>query len=138
MSQFPGHYYLHTNGDLIYKPLLSTSQADLVESPFVRKFWYIDGGDRKVAWTIALEALASGVDLPRVNALAKKWGLTAEDLVAYLPEVPKPTPLQRDGLYLFFEKVLEIDSDDWLDWLEATPKGEKPDFSSMPRREGDA
>ncbi len=138
MNQFPGHYYLHENGNLIYKPLFTTSQADLVESPCVKKFWYIEKGDRKVAWTIVIEALASGADLPRIKALANLWGLTAEDLCTYIPKVSKPTPLQQEGLPLFIENVLGVDPDTWLDWLGATPKGERPDFSSMPRSEEDA
>lgn len=142
MSQFPGHFYLHKNGDLIYKPLFTTSVADLNESPFVKKFWRIEEGDekegREVAWTIVLEALASGALLSRIKVLAEKWGLTAEDLCIYLPRVSKPTPLQQDGLYLFIEKVLGVDPDTWLDWLEKTPNGEGPDFSTIPKAEDEA
>ena len=52
-----GWYYLHTNGELIYKP--AASDPDF-SSPFVRKHWAFDVSDRKDAWTVLLEALAFG------------------------------------------------------------------------------
>jgi len=39
-----GYYYLHTNGNIIYKPpavMIGTTESDYFDSPFVVRYWYI-------------------------------------------------------------------------------------------------
>ena len=68
-----GYYYLHTNGDLIYK----RTQPEL-DSDFVVRVWAF-APDREIAWIILSEALALGANRTRVYELALKWGVDDED-----------------------------------------------------------
>jgi hypothetical protein len=93
-----GYYYLHTNGDLIYKRELGDTAADLRESDFVRGFWPCDPEDRAMAWNSLVEALASGADKPRIIELAKKWGCNDEDAGNYATyALDKAVLLSEDG-----------------------------------------
>lgn len=75
------YYYLHTNGDLIYK--VNYNPCDLRESDFVRAFWLVDPMDRENAWSILVEALSFGANKERVFELAKKWKCDNDDAVIY-------------------------------------------------------
>jgi len=74
MENDGGWYYLHTNGDLIWKKFMPED-----DSPFVVKIWKVVPEDRAVAWLICIEALALGARRARIDELAAKWGLTDED-----------------------------------------------------------
>lgn len=78
-----GWYYLHTNGDLIYKRELGGTAADIRESDFAKALWPIDPTDRKGAWDILVESLASGADKSRVQQLALKWNCNDKDAQHY-------------------------------------------------------
>ena len=78
-----GWYYLHENGDLIYKRDLDGTAADIRESPFARALWPFDPEEREGAWAILIEASALGVNRSRVQELAVKWGCTDEDAQVY-------------------------------------------------------
>lgn len=80
-----GHYYLHTNGELIHK--LHADVGDFRESDFVRAFWPVDTSDREGAWSLLVEALAAGAKTERVLELAKKWGCTSSDANIYAQRV---------------------------------------------------
>jgi len=67
-----GYYYLHENGQLIYKPG-TDCVADLRESDLVRMLWPMDPGDRMGAWRIVIEATALDANKERVSELAAKW-----------------------------------------------------------------
>ncbi|WP_330983650.1 MULTISPECIES: hypothetical protein [Enterobacterales] len=67
-----GWYYLHENGDLIYKPG-SDSITDIRDSDFARCSWSVDVTDRRAAWEMLVEASALGARESRVNELAEKW-----------------------------------------------------------------
>lgn len=93
-----GWYYLHTNGELIYKGAAYTSIADFRESDLVRAFWPCDPEDRETGWRIVVESLAAGANPERVRELAEEWGCTDEDAEQYA---------DRLGLRLF------MDGDQW-------------------------
>lgn len=79
-----GFYYLHTNGDLIWKQNTDSGQeADFRESDFVVNYWPIDLKSRECYWTFLVEALASGANKERVFELAVKNGCTEEDAQHY-------------------------------------------------------
>lgn len=78
-----GYYYLHENGQMIYKPYDDGRVADFRESPFVRAFWPVDPQRRETAWQILVEALAAGANPQGVTALASKWGCTDVDAAVY-------------------------------------------------------
>lgn len=122
-----GYYYLHTNGDLIYKH----QEPEMESGGFVRKVWHINTTDRASAWTILLEALAMEADITRIKELANKWNCDARDLPNYLART-KGTDLQRKGLRMFLSSIIGVDPDAWFDWLAATPKGNAPNFAIMP------
>lgn len=82
-----GWYYLHTNGDLIYKGAAYTSRADFHESSFVRAYWPFTPDDRENAWTILVEALAAGARPARVLELAETWGCDDGDGLVYASRV---------------------------------------------------
>ncbi len=74
------YYYLHKNGDLIFKNYCDS--ADLMESDLVKMFWRWQN-DRETAWTILVEALSLGANIIRIKELAMKWGCNDEDAVKY-------------------------------------------------------
>ena len=82
-----GWYYLHTNGDLIFKQNLSGTPADLRESDSVVTLWPIDTDDRENAWRILIEALSCGAKLDRVKTLANKWHCGNDDGQIYADRI---------------------------------------------------
>lgn len=90
-----GWYYLHENGELIYKRELGGTAADIRESDFARGMWPIDPTDREGAWTILVEGLAAGAKAERIKELANKWKCTDEDGLIYADRVG--AKVQRDG-----------------------------------------
>ena len=93
-----GFYYLHTNGNLIFKHNLPGTVADLRESDFAVMLWPLDTEDRESAWQILVEGLACGADLARVQELAVKWHCDNDDAQVYADRV---------GV------LLSIDGDQW-------------------------
>lgn len=69
-----GYYYLHTNGDLIFKRFEPER-----DSPFVRRVWRVAIDDRGTAWLLLIEALALGANRVRIDELAQKWGVNDND-----------------------------------------------------------
>jgi len=78
-----GWYYLHTNGDLIYKRELGGTAADIRESSFARGLWPFDPTNRECAWTILVEAGAAGARQARIKELAVKWQCDDKDAIIY-------------------------------------------------------
>lgn len=105
-----GYYYLHTNGDLIYKPASYT--AEDFNSDFVTKYWPMDKTDRVSAWVIILEALALGARIERVRELANKWELTYEDSIEMLKRVT-PTKLMKKGMDIFIHNIFGMTIEDY-------------------------
>ncbi|GAB1376848.1 hypothetical protein MASR1M48_17000 [Lactococcus petauri] len=84
IDMIDGFYYLHTNGDLIWKVNMDNGQeADFRESDFVVTYWGIDLKDRQCYWTFLVEALAAGAKKERVFELANKNGCNNEDAQMY-------------------------------------------------------
>jgi hypothetical protein len=73
-----GYYYLHTNGQLIFKPGTECA-ADIRESDFARMLWPCDPADRLGAWRILIESLSLGANEDRINELASKWACDDTD-----------------------------------------------------------
>ena len=90
-----GWYYLHENGELIYKPDSDGMAADIRESPFARGLWACDPSYREGAWTILVESLAAGARKERVLELAHKWNCEDADAPHYAERVK--CTLNRDG-----------------------------------------
>ena len=110
-----GYYYLHTNGDLIYKPaIVVDSDPQYFDSPFVKKLWAFDASDRQDAWVIVLESLASGVNVSRAKELSIKWGLTIEDFYEFMMRNTEPNELLKKGIVLFAEKIMDMSEDDFF------------------------
>lgn len=78
-----GYYYLHKNGELIYKRELGDTAADLRESDLVVNFWGVDPQDRMCCWRILVESLSSGANKKQVMELAAKWGCDDSDAKIY-------------------------------------------------------
>lgn len=91
-----GWYYLHTNGELIYKPDSDTIAGDLRESDFVRAMWIIDLSNRVSLWNILVEALALKANKSRIEELAKKWKCDNKDAEIYAQHIGL-APLKMDG-----------------------------------------
>ncbi len=92
-----GYYYLHTNGDLIFKPPMPDILADFRESDLVRRWWRVDEGDRAKAWIICIEALAAGARYGRVMELAVKWGINDGDAPHFFEATGGTLGAFRDG-----------------------------------------
>ena len=119
-----GYYYLHTNGKLIYKPaIVVDSDPDYFNSNFVKKVWSVDPEDRANAWLIALEALASGLNISQAKELSAKWGLTLEDFCEFIMRNENPSELSKRGATVFAEKILNKTEDGF--WEEVTAILEK-------------
>ena len=73
-----GWYYLHQNGDLIYKPS-PDAIVDIRDSDFAVCSWPIDISSRKSAWELLVEASALGAKESRISELADKWSCTNDD-----------------------------------------------------------
>ncbi len=90
-----GYYYLHTNGDLIYKPAICLeTDPDYFVSDFVRETWAFVTDRRECAWTILIEASVLGANEDRIKELKEKWGCTDEDAPKYA---------ERMGLKIFLD-----------------------------------
>ena len=107
-----GHYYLHSNGDLIYK-----REAPDDDSDFVVHVWAVDTSDRATGWVFLIEALDRGASIERVKELARRWGFDRGDLPHFLIHHPEPTPNQKRGLRKFIEQVLGEDTERFFDEL---------------------
>lgn len=125
-----GFYYLHTNGDLIWKRFRPEDDSD-----FVKKIWECDISDRGSGWKIILESLALGARFYRVKELAAKWKCDVKDLVEYMVRNLNPTDYEKEGICLYLEKIVQCNPEKWFDWLELTPKGKEPDWETMPKGE---
>lgn len=89
-----GWYYLHQNGDLIYKPS-PDAIVDIRDSDFAVCSWPLDVTSRKTAWEILVESLALGANKSRVEELASKWNCTNEDADMFASVVG--VTLKEDG-----------------------------------------
>lgn len=108
-----GYYYLHTNGDVIYKKRLDDAQmADFHESPFVVHVWQFDPEERAVAYVIVAEASALGAKPERIEELIAHWNITDEDAQVFAERT---------------HMVLKHDDDHWDCFFEGAPlDGEDP------------
>ena len=117
-----GYYYLHTNGDLIFKPS-TYSPADF-DSDFVVKWWPFDISDRMDAWRIILEAIDLQGVTPRVKELATKWHMDFDDSRQMLARHNgSPSESWKRGLEGFITGVLGMTTDDYWNKLKATTSG---------------
>lgn len=83
-----GWYYLHINGELIYKRNIDNGiLADMQESDFVRAIWSVDSTDRENAWNILVEALSLGAKQEKVRELALKWNCNNTDADVYAERI---------------------------------------------------
>lgn len=106
-----GYYYLHTNGELIFKRYLDDEQvADFRESDFVRMFWPVDMSYRGDAWTVLVEGLALGANKARVMELAEKWGCGDEDAINFAESVGARITKGSSGRFFASSKNMPIDN----------------------------
>ena len=90
-----GWYYLHTNGELIWK----RARPEMEAGGFVRKVWPCDPSNRGHAWLICIEALAMGASRTRVMALAERWGLTDDDAQRFMKNATDKGGVQQFKLF---------------------------------------
>jgi len=81
-----GYYYLHDNGELIYKPG-TDCVADIRESDLARALWPLDPDDRAGAWAILIEGLSLGAKKDRIEELSQKWKCDNADADIYADRV---------------------------------------------------
>lgn len=81
-----GVYYLHENGELIYKPS-DDSWWDIKDSDFSIMLWLVDSEDRESAWKILVESSALGANETRINQLAQRWGCDDADAEIYAKRI---------------------------------------------------
>lgn len=92
------YYYLHTNGDLIYKPAsVMDGDPSYFDSDFVRKVWKVDLRDRATAYLMLLEAAAMGAGKDRIEHLINHWGMTDDDAATFVSCTNGAFLLFRDG-----------------------------------------
>lgn len=81
-----GWYYLHENGELIYKPDPAAC-ADIRDSDLARGLWPLDPQNRPGAWTIVVEGLAAGARPERIADLARQWACDDTDAAHYAKHI---------------------------------------------------
>lgn len=92
------YYYLHTNGDLIHKPVsVVDGDPNYFDSDFVRKVWKVGLKNRASAYLMLLEAAAMGARKDRINHLIEQWGMTDEDCITFAERTDGGLRLFRDG-----------------------------------------
>jgi len=78
MNKSPFYYYLHTNGELIYKPaMVVETDPEYFNSPFVRKVFHITC--RKDALRMLLECKKSGANAECIKRLEETNEITPKD-----------------------------------------------------------
>lgn len=129
MNAETGWYYLHTNGDLIFKRY----EPEMEPGGFVRRVWPIDTSNRADAWRVVLEAAGLGASIERVRELAAKWKITPEDLPEYMAHtgVAEVNAERKAGMVRLAEEVWRVDLDALFDIIGATPKGGQPDLDRI-------
>lgn len=78
-----GYYYLHANGEVLYKRASPSCISDFENSDFVRLWWPVEPDDRRGAWRILIEATAHGANPERVANLARAWHCDNADAAEY-------------------------------------------------------
>jgi hypothetical protein len=81
MSTIQGWFYLHVNGDLIYKNN-PDAITDIRDSDLCRSAWGWDG-QRPTAWQILVEASSLGANPDRIVKLSKDWKCDDADAVNF-------------------------------------------------------
>lgn len=81
-----GIYYLHENGDLIYK-CGTDAIAYIRDSPFAKALWVVYPSDRMGAWNLLVESYAAGARKERVQELMGKWRCDDADAIHYADRV---------------------------------------------------
>lgn len=71
MNERGPFFYLHANGDLIYKS--QAEERDFLESPFALAYWPVDTLNRANAWSILVEAGAMGATPEALQRLQAAW-----------------------------------------------------------------
>ncbi|MEI7174712.1 hypothetical protein [Pectobacterium carotovorum] len=108
-----GWYYLHKNGDLIYKPS-PDAIVDIRDSDFAVCSWPIDVKSRASAWELLVEALALGANPDRVSELAEKWKCSDDDADMFAKHIG--IEIKKDGDQWCAHK------EDFVD-LQSSPSG---------------
>ncbi len=104
-----GYFYLHTNGDLIYKPAIVVEfDPEHFNSNFVVETWGFAQEYRECAWTILVEALALGANIKRIKELQQKWGCTNEDAVKYAEKMHLQIVQDGTGWIASFDDFVNI------------------------------
>lgn len=91
-----GYYYLHANGDLIYKRAGEGLLEDFSNSDLIKHYWPIDPSDRAHAWLMLIEATAMGANASRVAELAQKWHCDNADALEFAKRC-SGMELENDG-----------------------------------------
>lgn len=95
----PYLYYLHTNGDVIGKPIgVLISDPHYFDSPFVVTVWKIDMDNRAEVWSFVLDLAESTAKRSRVKELVDKWKLTPLDYLNYLAITGDHVDFGPDGI----------------------------------------
>ncbi len=123
MMNNDGFYYLHTDGNLIFKPAIVVSDPSYFDSPFVKKVWRLDTTDRLCAWRIVLEALSMGCKVNRAKELAIKWGLTFEDSIELLKRTGREevTEAMTKGMDSFIKEILGMEIEHFWAKIKEVP-----------------
>lgn len=92
-------YYLHTNGDVIGKPVsVLISDPYYFDSPFVVKVWKLNMDSRVDIWTFVLDLVECNAKKDRIKDFVQKWSLTPIDYLHYLALTGVHVDFDKDGI----------------------------------------
>jgi len=78
-----GWYYLHDNGDLIYRLEMGATEQEIRKADFACAMWPYDPGNREGIWSMLVEALSLGANAGRIRDLAAQWNCNEADARRY-------------------------------------------------------
>ncbi len=73
------YYYLHRNGELVYKNSVAFSDQDFEESSFVQFYWVVNLDRRSDLYNVLLTAKQMGAKESSIQIMIDKNGVTDED-----------------------------------------------------------
>lgn len=127
-------HYLYIDGQILSG---TCDTINMDKDPSIMGYWKVDICDALSIYDMIIEALGLAdidqidITLSDIINYACGWDLVldGENLLDYMLNT-KPTYFLRRGVYRFIKYVLNVDPDEFWNWI--SNQGELPDYATMP------